>query len=585
VSFSDFWGSDFWGSDLAAFHFLRPYWLVAIPIAVVLAMLATARATARSRWEDVVDPALADAMLDRPAGSVARAARWLAAAALAFASFALAGPSWQRLPQPVQQRTDALVVVLDLSLSMYATDLEPSRLVRARLKIADLLRQRREGYTALVVYAGDAHVVVPLTDDVGTLENLLPALAPAMMPVLGSNPGQAIDFAKSLLATAGAGPARILLVTDGIARLDDLSGNCAGGPPVSILGVGTAVGAPIPLDFVEQPGRFLTERSGERVIARLDARLLDSAASACGGRYRTMSIGDDDLAEVLAPAHAFAPESVTDRRFDVWADAGQYLTLALLPLALLGFRRGVLVAFLVTVAMPVHAGLWDDLWQRRDQQALGALERGDAARAAELFEAPDWQGVARYRGGAYADAERLFTQDRTANGQYNAGNALAREGRLADAIAAYDRALAANPDDGDARFNRALLKSLLEQQQKRGQANQQSPERADANRQSDSGRGQREPSQSDREAAERGRDGRDAAKQNEPSDSAEREDGAARDGNRDLEAERNETRDAVDQWLRRVPDDNGGLLRRKFQYETRERMRHGGYPTGNEEPW
>ena len=571
--------------DLAPLHFLRPYWLAAIPIALAIVALASRRAALRSRWDDVIDPVLADAMLDRPRGGRASwAVSSLVGFALALAAFALAGPSWQRLPQIVQQRTNALVIVLDLSLSMYAGDLEPSRLVRARLKVADLLRQRHEGYTALVVYAGDAHVVVPLTDDVGTLENLLPALAPAMMPTLGSNPGQAIDLAKSMLASAPPDRGRILLLTDGIARLSDVADSCKGGPPLSIIGVGTAAGAPIPLDFVEQPGRFLTERSGEPVIARLDAHLLDEAASVCGGRYRALSAGDDDIDSVLEPLASQVSEATTDRQFDVWLDAGQYVALALLPLALLGFRRGVLASLLVSVTMPVHASLWDDLWQRRDQQAHAALERGDAERASELFETPDWRGVARYRYGAYADAEKLFRLQSDANGQYNTGNALAHEGRFDDAIAAYDRALALNPNDADARFNKALLENLRDEQKQNGQSNASSSERSDASSQNETGSASGEPTPREREPTKSNSDRRARPKPQQESAQQQKHDDA-HDADRELDAHRDETNDALDRWLRRVPDDPGGLLRRKFQYETRERMRHGGYPPREDQPW
>ncbi len=131
---------------------------------------------------------LRDALIERRLTKSGPLVPLLTGLALAIASIALAGPSWQRLPQPIDQKTDALVVVLDLSLSMYARDVAPSRLVRARHAVTDILRARTEGFTGLVAYAGDAHAVAPLTDDVRTIENLLAALAPDMMPVLGSNP-------------------------------------------------------------------------------------------------------------------------------------------------------------------------------------------------------------------------------------------------------------------------------------------------------------------------------------------------------------------------------------------------------------
>jgi Ca-activated chloride channel family protein len=244
-----------------------------------------------------------------------------------------------------------------------------------------------------------------------------------------------------------------------------------------------------------------------------------------------------------------------------------------------------LAGLLVTATVPVHAGLWDDLWQRRDQQAINALERGDAARANELFATPAWQGVASYRGGAYADAERWFAQEHTAEGQYNAGNALAHEGRYADAIAAYDRALAMDPNDADARFNKALVEKLREQQKAKGQSNQQSADRSDANRRNETGSDQNRPSDRDRAPEADAREARRAPRPEQDAKPAARDQDAEREASRELDSRRDEANDALNQWLRRVPDDPGGLLRRKFQYETRERMRHGGYPPHEDQPW
>ena len=172
-------------SDL---HFIRPLWLVALLPCAWFAWRFISHNRESSGWRGVIDAQLLRVQLAPAPAASQRISLWLLAAGLALCVLALAGPSWQRLPQPVEQKRDALVIVLDLSLSMYATDIVPSRLVRARQKITDILRQRSEGFTALVAYSGDAHAVAPLTDDTRTIENLVAALNPAMMPVPGSDP-------------------------------------------------------------------------------------------------------------------------------------------------------------------------------------------------------------------------------------------------------------------------------------------------------------------------------------------------------------------------------------------------------------
>src|SRR5690606_11113883 len=117
----------------------------------------------------------------------------------AVAITALAGPVWQKIPQPVERNTDALVICWDLSPSMLAEDVKPSRLVRSRLKLIDLLKTRRDGQVALIAYSGEAYTVTPLTDDRQTLINLLPALSPTTLPTVGSNPEMALNMAVQLL--------------------------------------------------------------------------------------------------------------------------------------------------------------------------------------------------------------------------------------------------------------------------------------------------------------------------------------------------------------------------------------------------
>jgi Ca-activated chloride channel family protein len=574
--------------DLAAFHFLRPLWLLALLAAVALAYLAAQARRARSRWETVIDANLRDALIER---TLRKSGPWpplLTGLALALASLALAGPTWQRLPQPIDQKTDALVIVLDLSLSMYARDVAPSRLVQARHAITDVLRARREGFTGLVAYAGDAHTVAPLTDDVRTIENLLASLTPDMMPVLGSNPGPALDLARTLMHNAGMAQGRILLVTDGVDRIVDVSMEASPNFPISILGVGTANGGSIPLDFVDQAGRFLTDRQGNTIIAKLDETRLKALAEMCNGRYATIGTSDAAILGVLAtPLPSADDERRLDRRFDLWADYGYWLALLLIPFALLNFRRGaVVVVACALLPPPAHASWWSDLWRTPDQQGYHALQDGEPERAATLFENPQWQGVAQYRSGDYAGADARFSADPSPNGNYNRGNALAREGKYQDAIDAYDATLRAKPDDADAKFNKALVEKLLKQQQQASDDAKESQRNRDRSQGDDS----RERNSSGNPQSDDAKDQQGDQSQKSPDKRPQPDKGTPQtqdDQQQELaqreQQPRDEERDALEQWLRRVPDDPSGLLRRKFQYETNQRLRNGAPETRDQE--
>ena len=200
---------------LANFHFIRPYWLMAfIPLILVLFLLR--RQDRRTNaWEEVIDPSLLPYLLQKTDLEKANFLTWLFFF-WALIVVALAGPAWQKIPQPVQEKDDALIIVLDLTKSMLAEDVKPNRLTRAKRKIIDILRARDEGETALVVYSGSAFAVSPLSDDSKTISGMIPSLSPEIMPSPGSSLKKAIDKSVQLFRDAGKLSGKILVITDEI---------------------------------------------------------------------------------------------------------------------------------------------------------------------------------------------------------------------------------------------------------------------------------------------------------------------------------------------------------------------------------
>lgn len=560
-------------------HFLRPWWLVGAIPAVVLAIIWARRRMSASHWELSIDRSLLDVLLEPGGRGGFKRIAWLVAIALAVGAVGLSGPAWERLPQPVERKSDALVIVLDLSLSMFAQDIQPSRLIRARQKIADVLRLRREGYTALVAYAGDAHAVVPLTDDTETIENLLASLSPEMMPVLGSNLRSALSVARELFENARVQQGRVLLVTDSIDEPGDVADFRNRNYPISILGVGTPAGSNIPLDFVNQPGQVLRTRAGEAILARLDERRLSRVANSTYGRYRRLALSDQDINFLLGVPLPQDDETIEiEREFDTWADMGFLACVILLPVLLLAFRRGLLavICLSVIVPFPAEAGLWDDLWQRRDQQGREALLEGEPQTATLLFEDPVWRAVAQYRSADYANAAESFSQFQSPDDFYNLGNALAKNSDFRAALDAYDHTLSTNPTHEDALFNREIVERLLEEQQS---AEQENDSEGDQGSNPQDSNDQRSGSDQQRSEDQLQGDQPDQPPEDTDSSSEQPESDSSQDPSQTDEGEssRDEKQDALEQWLRRVPDDPGGLLRRKFQYETNQRLRRGDY--------
>lgn len=602
----------------ADFHFLRPWWLLLLPLTSLLAWWCLRPSRAGGGWRAVIDPALLPALLLPGEGASSRWPRALLLLGWLLAVLGLAGPAWERLPEPVERRGDALVIAIDLSLSMYAGDLAPSRLERARFKLRDVLAGRLEGYTALIAYAGDAHIVTPLSDDRRTLESMLPALGPELMPVEGSDPVAAARLAGELLRGAGLERGRLLLVADTLTsaqarQIEPLLGRH--GLALSVLAVGTREGAPVTLPG----GGFVRDRNGSIVVPGLDIDGMRESTQLAGGRFSLLALDDADLRTLLPEDLSLEQASVgAERLFDQWQDRAPWLALALLPLAALALRRGWLLvlplAVLLAPASPAQAFEWQDLWLTRDQQGARALERGDAARATELFRQPGWRGTAAYEAGDYGTAAQAFAGEETPEAHYNRGNALARGGQLEQALEAYDAALAAAPGMQDARDNRKLVEDLLrqqqqQQQQQQGQSAPQqgaqqpddggsasssgTPPRDDSPRPGKEGAGGRAddnsgsadtPAQDRARAGDEPRPGEDPARTGDSRTAAadgERRDEPGEPGaaGEESAAEAAAASQALEQWLRQVPDRPGDLLRRKFEYEYRQRNSdQGAYP-------
>ncbi len=572
----------------ADFHWIRPAWLLAIPLVVALAVLFARRQLGAGQWRDVVDPALMPYVLLRVPGRGGGRRWWLFGLVGVLASLALAGPAWQRVEQPVFRAEQALVIALDLSRSMDAQDVAPSRLSRAQLKILGLLKRRQGGQTALVVYTSHAFTVTPLTDDTDTIAALVNSLGTDIMPSRGSYPEVGIRKAQSLLEQAGVGYGEILLVADGGAspaaekaarELRDA------GYTLSVLGVGTREGAPIP----RLSGGFVTDNRGNIAVARLEERGLRDLAVAGGGRFAVLSPDDSDLDHLVSGEVGAAAASDESLVSDQWREEGPWLVLLLLPLAALAFRRGwvlVLVLFVAPLPQPAQAALWDDLWFNKNQQAQRALNEGSAADAAALFEDTEWRGVARYRAGDYAGSAAEFAESGDARNLYNLGNAMAQQGELDAAIDAYEQVLEMEPGNEDARYNLDFVRNLKEQQEQEQQGDDQQ------STQNPGGEGQQ--SDSEGEQNQEGSEGAAESQESESSEGSQREEQMSEE---DLEAlqeelrraaeeaeqgqqpeqlteaelaalrQQQEQQQAMEQWLRRIPDDPGGLLRRKFRYQ------------------
>ena len=612
-------------SNLTDFHFIRPLWFLGLIPASIILLLYHLKKRSVGNWADVINPALLPFLMQGRIDKKGFGSGWMIAGlglTWLLTCTSLAGPTWQKLPQPVLKADSALVVVFDLSPSMLAEDISPSRLVRARYKLIDILNARREGFVGLVVYGGEAYTVSPLTEDSNTIISLVPNLHPTLLPAYGSNAEDAIDTALQLANNGGYAQADILLISDGVARsaFGTIQSAVAesGEFRLSILGIGTAQGAPIPLGN----GGFVKDQNGAIVIPKLDSASLQILARNSGGQYRSISNDDSDVAQLLSTTEQLFPDATRelDRSFDLWDDQGYWLAILLIPALIISFRQGALVVVLIAPMLlssqPVQALDWQDLWQNADQQAIKALESGDPEAAQAIFKDQQWRGSAAYKSGNYPQAIADFSGADTANGHYNRGNALARAGKLDAALDAYDQSLKLQPGMRDAQANRDLIEQLLQQEQEQekqpsdedesqdnaeeNQAQDQQPSEQDSEQ---SGKQNADPPQeqnedqspSDEEQKSEQQKEKDTQEQQEKeqkekeqqAEQAEQEKQAQTPIKAEPTDEEKQEQQEIEQMLRRVPDDPGGLLRAKFRYQSRQRalQQRQPKPPNDEERW
>ena len=628
-------------SDISQLHFLRPLWLLGLLMLPAIAWWCRVDARRNNPWHGHVDAHLLPHVLEGGAAVSRRGwTRWLGLLAAGAALLAMAGPSWQKDDQPLWESKAPLVVALDLSSSILARDLPPSRLPQARAKLATLLRERAGGQVALVAYANDAYTVAPLTEDAANVALFLDALGPDLMPEDGQRTDRAIAWSRTLLQQAGFAQGEILLLTD---HADATAVSAAAkahvaGYRVSALGLGTAQG-----------GVFETDAGLGQ--ARLDAESLRRLSISGGGSYQTLTIDAADLRTlgVLDPQTGIS-ESARGEKIASWRDGGFWLLPLVMVLVLPLFRRGVgmaglgILAFALALPLapaPVHAQagpIQKRPMQARPTQATAAMSEkaqdkpGLWKRRDQVDYARMQQGINAYGKQDYPQAIKLFSGLNDADAQYNLGNALARAGRLEDAITAYDRALALQPGMRDALENRTAVEAARKRkppQQEGSRKDQQEEQQEEQQKDNEQKQGQGAPQkqQQDQQQDQQGKSDQDSQQKKDqaqsgskdqqksptkpdqpssqqdapqPQDAKAQADADAAQRKRMQEAlgkqaptdkpgeqhvektpetpEQRERRLANQAQLQRVPDDPGALLRARFRLEYERRRRLGGGP-------
>lgn len=436
---------------LENFHFLRPAWGLLLVLPLIALLLQWRERDGARAWDTVIAPHLLKALRLRQFHNHLFSPVSIALLLMLIMAVIAMGPTWRQQTSPLTKDASALIILLDASRSMQQTDIQPSRLARARQKVSDLLALRPGTRTALVVYAGSAHTVLDLTDDADILGQYLAAIDPRIMPRGGKFAEYALPLAERIVGDDTA-PTTVLLLTDGVAKAtENAFRNWFDARPHQLLvwGIGS-------------------EAAGEG-DAPLETRSLKNLASAAGGRYISLTIDDSDARAINRRVDAHYV--VTDDNAVPWLDSGYWLVFPCIALFLLWFRRGwtlqwALAGLLVLGGMSpqqASAGNWfSDLWLTPDQQGRLLFSQGEYPAAAEQFDDPEWKALAWYYAEDFDLAAEYFSRVDTPRARFNQANALAQGQHYLRALAIYRELLEANPDNQAAEHNRRIVQELVD---------------------------------------------------------------------------------------------------------------------------
>ncbi len=438
------------------FHFLRPLWLLLLIIPLFFYWKYFRGINNKSSWENVCDKRLLDFLLVKGSSKQRRIISHIGLCSFVATVIAIAGPSWEKKEIPSFSPENPVMILLNLSSDMAETDVTPTRLARAKFEIKDLLNSLQNVQSGLIVYSNEPYLITPITDDLKLVENLLPALDFNVMPENGDMLDRAINLAVEKLRNAGYTQGNIIIFSSDVGHRFDLALDAARnalaqGYKVSVAAISKDNTDKLELIAQNGDGIFVSATAGENSLSRLSSLINDNAS--------------DEL-------------KLSENLRSSWLDYGYYLVILPLLGCLYFFRKGILViAFVILFSHPATAGFF----LNNNQEGLKAFNTGDFGTASEKFERNDWKGSSYYRLGDYQKAYEEFSRNNTPDALYNQGNALAKSGKIDEAIKKYEEVLQQVPNHEDAQFNLEYLKQQQQEQEQQSQNQDKNPNNQNQN--------------------------------------------------------------------------------------------------------
>jgi len=596
--------------DLRELHFAHPFWfwtLLIIPLIWVLFFLYYRKQQPHYQLEKFIDKHLIPFLLVKDEEKKKKVWTQLLIWTIvwSFLVLALAGPRWNYTETATFTRDQSLAILLDLSESMNATDILPSRLVRAKRKIEDLLNMSKGVKIGLIAFAADPHMIVPMTEDKETIRHLLSSLDTDLVHVQGSKLAPALEMSLAMLENEPGTNKAIVIVSDGgfedASAIQTVKRIAEKGIIVHTIGVGTLEGAPL-----KNRQGIAVKKNGSVIVSKLEKEKFSEISKIGHGRYFDADYSEQvaDIFNDLKKRSDVQKETHKTQRF--WEEHFYLFILPVIPFFLWWYRRGLIFTSLLFLLTPNHSqASLSNYFYNSEQQANQAYEKGEYAIASHDFQDPYRKGVAYFRQGNYKAAEEMFQQSThpevAASAAYNLANTLVQQNKLQDAIKAYEDVLQKWPDHKLAKENLEIVKKMLEEQEQKEQEDNQNQENSDTQKdkqdQQDEQKSEPSQKQDEEESAkedsqndstpEEKNDGRnqespgseepsqktdsdDKSPQKEKEESLKNEQALSDHTEKEQPKQRSQQDLDADLWLDQIKNDPKSFLKNKFYLESKK---------------